>query len=231
MDQSDLFDLLTHNSMIKDRGANAAFKVLPSDHDLESFRSVMRAGSPEVVRNAWDGVLKQSVGHEIPGAYLFFHKQVAEWLALAADHSQIERVEALQNTIFSELQVVVIDLEPADDPQVIFETLNTRGADLLAADLVKNYLLQLSSSQKLDVAEVYRQYWKPFDTDSDWFWRTKITQGRLYRPRIDAFLQYYVTLQTGQEVACYQVVRRFPGLRQGSHGYWAGSPSHRFAAF
>ena len=208
-DQSDLFDLLTYNSMIKDRDANPAFKVLPSDHDIEIFRSVMRAGSPDAVRSEWDKVLAQPVGSEIPGAYLFFHDQVATWLASAPGPSPIERIEALQNTIFNELQVVVIDLEAADDPQVIFETLNTRGADLLAADLVKNYLLHLARGRKLDVAEVYRKYWKPFDTDSDWFWRAKISQGRLYRPRIDAFLQYYVTLQTGAEVAATKLFTAF----------------------
>jgi hypothetical protein len=208
-DQADLFDVLTYNSMIKDRTANPAFKVLPSEYDGESFRSVMRAGSPDVVRGAWAARLNQPVGREIPAAYLFFHSQITAWLASAGDHSQIDRVAAIQSAIFNELQVVVIDLEQTDDPQVIFETLNTRGADLLAADLVKNYLLHLAERRKLSVPDLYQQYWKPFDTDSDWFWHAKITQGRLYRPRIDAFLQYYVTLQTGQEVAATKLFAAF----------------------
>ena len=207
--QARAFDLLTSNAMVEDPTDDAALKVWPTNVDRESFRQVMRAGSPDSVRANCAAQLAKPVGSEIPKAYIFFHDCVTAWLSASEDHSAIDRVQALQNAIFMGLQIVVIDLDAADDPQVIFETLNTRGVDLLAADLVKNYLLHMSATHKLNVPKIYQQYWEPFDTDSDWFWRVKVAQGRLFRPRIDAFLQYYVTLQTGQEVAATKLFAAF----------------------
>ncbi|MGF6149999.1 DUF262 domain-containing protein [Pseudomonas fluorescens] len=44
---------------------------------------------------------------------------------------------------FLALKVIWITLETQDDAYLIFETLNTRGKDLTAADLVKNHVLRL----------------------------------------------------------------------------------------
>lgn len=53
---------------------------------------------------------------------------------------------------FLALKVIWITLETQDDAYLIFETLNTRGKDLTAADLVKNHFLRLlpNKSRALD---------------------------------------------------------------------------------
>lgn len=198
-EQADAFDLLTRNPMVRDRSADASFKVWPSKHDRESYRSVIRAGTPQTVRDTCEALLRQPSGHEIPDAYLFFYDKVKVWLTSSDTHTPVERLEALQNALFNGLQLVVIDLDQVDDAQVIFETLNTRGADLLAADLVKNYLLQMAANQGLNVEQIYQTYWEFFDTDE--FWRQKVSQGRLYRQRADVFLQQYLALHMTNEVA------------------------------
>jgi hypothetical protein len=87
------------------------------------------------------------------------------------------------------LQVVVIDLEPGDDAQVIFETLNARGEPLLPADLLRNFIFLRAARQGEPQESLYEEYWEKFD---DPFWRQEIRQGRLSRPRSDLFMQHFL---------------------------------------
>jgi hypothetical protein len=95
--------------------------------------------------------------------------------------------------------VVVIDLQPGDDPQVIFETLNARGEPLLPADLLRNYIfLRATRSEgNPEIEKLYQQYWSRFD---DEFWRQEVTQGRLTRPRSDLYMQHFLASQQGQDI-------------------------------
>ena len=52
------------------------------------------------------------------------------------------RAEAVETVVRDLLQMVVIDLSPDENAQEIFETLNARGAQLTAADLIKNFVFQ-----------------------------------------------------------------------------------------
>jgi hypothetical protein len=96
-----------------------------------------------------------------------------------------ECLQALKNAI----QVVVIDLAPDDDAQVIFETLNARGAPLLPADLLRNFIFLRAARQGEPQEALYNEYWRGFD---DPFWRHEVRQGRLFRPRSDLFMQHFL---------------------------------------
>lgn len=79
------------------------------------------------------------------------------------------------------LEVVSINLGPDDDPQLIFESLNSTGLDLSEADKVRNYLLM---SQQPQVQEdFYCHYWHPLE------------ECTAYEPT--SFLRDYLTLQRG----------------------------------
>lgn len=59
------------------------------------------------------------------------------------------------------LEIVMISLkEPEDDPQVIFERINSTGEDLTLADLIRNYLLMTDSNMEL----LYEEYWLPLES-------------------------------------------------------------------
>src|SRR6476661_6338538 len=110
--------------------------------------------------------------------------------------------------------MVVIDLEPGDNAQVIFETLNHRGSRLLAADLVMNFVFQIAQAQRADMTTLYRKHWRSLDND---VWRQPVAQGRFYRPRIDVFLNHWLTMTLLREVQADRVfidfrdyVRRVP---------------------
>lgn len=44
-----------------------------------------------------------------------------------------------------------------DDPQLIFESLNSTGVDLTAGDLIRNYILM--DLEPLEQEQMYKKYW------------------------------------------------------------------------
>ena len=178
--------------------ADERFKVWPTDRDQEAFRAAMDddAEVPVPLRSS-----------SIVQAHDFFRAAIEGWAVDPSDQDGTRRrLHAVTLALRDFLKIVVIDLEVGDNAQVIFETLNHRGQPLLAADLVKNLVFQSAQAQGLDVRGLYEKYWAPLDTD---FWRTSVAQGRLYRPRIDIFLNYWLTMKLLREVATDRIFTEF----------------------
>lgn len=102
----------------------------------------------------------------------------------------------------------MIDLDKDDDAQEIFQTLNALGTPLLPADLVKNFLFHRAEGESLDTEKLYNLHWEQFDTERS-FWRKEVGQGRFKRPRLDWFLQHYLTLVMGEEAVTTQLFSSF----------------------
>jgi hypothetical protein len=60
--------------------------------------------------------------------------------------------------------------------------------------------------QGLNLKELYEASWKALDSD---YWRALTAQGRLYRPRIDVFLNYWLTMKLLRQVPSDQVFANF----------------------
>lgn len=208
------FTKLTTNDVPLSEEADDVFKVWPTNADRRQFRAVMTAGSPEAVRTEFK-LKKKPVANAqdnlVAHAYLYFYDTLGDWVGPPADPVFSDRLKALWQSIKDDMQVVVIDLDDNDDAQVIFETLNALGTPLLPADLIKNFLFQSADLKSEDVELHYEKFWKPFDTDSS-FWREEVRQGRLKRPRIDLFLQHYLTLMKGDEVPATHLFAEFRDL-------------------
>jgi len=76
-------------------------------------------------------------------------------------YSQIASEELTPQQVFDafrRLKIVLIDLvRGQDDPQLIFESLNSTGVDLTAGDLIRNYILMdLNPSEQ---EKMYKKYW------------------------------------------------------------------------
>jgi len=72
-----------------------------------------------------------------------------------------------------------------------------RSGVLLAADLTKNLVFQQAERQGLNVEQLDQEYWAAFD---DQYWRQELRQGRLNRPRVDVFLNYWLTMRRAHTV-------------------------------
>lgn len=176
------------------------FKVWPTTQDQDTFRKVMSCGSPGELRQAFgvkhdDGVTDQPIAD----AYLYFSSAIANWVdSPDGVGSADSRLDALFRSLREYVRLVVIDLDPNDDAQVIFETLNARGTPLLPADLVKNLLFHRAQIAGASIESLYQKYWKRFDEDG--YWREKKGRGHARRARIDTFLQHYLTVKLRDEV-------------------------------
>lgn len=80
------------------------------------------------------------------------------------------------------LEVINIRLDEDDDPQLIFESLNSTGLDLSEADKIRNYLLM--SLAPMEQENLYTRYWNP------------IEEYTKYEP--SSFVRDYLTMQQGK---------------------------------
>ena len=92
---------------------------------------------------------------------------------------------------------------------MIFETLNARGTPLLQSDMVKNKLLHEAGIVSADDGETTaeeQEIW-PFD-QGDW-WAKEVGRGLQRRPRIDVYLNHWLTLRNREEMKPYDEFRAF----------------------
>lgn len=174
---------------------DSAFKVLPTLNDRDAFRHAMDNGLP--TDDYEDSLIVQA--HE------FFKRQIEHWLDELPNDRAI-RAAALEHAVTNLLEIVVIDLDINDEPHVIFETLNARGTPLLQSDLVKNMLLYRVAKSCTDSGpQDTQRLWEFTDT----WWRTEVGRGRLRSPRIDIFLNYWLTMRTRRDIAPNRVSAEF----------------------
>jgi len=184
---------LTRNMAPLSDDPDDQYKVWPTNVDQEQFRRVMQAGSPDQL----DLHALPSI-HLIADVYVFFYHVILTWLAPTEPGFE-KRLDILYDVLCDCVRMVVIDLDHEDDAQLIFETLNARGTPLLPSELVKNFLLRRATLEGEQIEPLYRQYWQPFDVNTD-YWRKESGPGHAKRARIDLYLQHYLTLKTRDDV-------------------------------
>lgn len=88
----------------------------------------------------------------------------------------------------SKLIIVDISLDrDHDNPQLIFESLNSTGLDLSQADLIRNYVLM--KLEPKEQANLYKNYWYPMEKGFGNF-----NESSLF----DRFMRDYLTVKTGR---------------------------------
>lgn len=175
------------------------FRLWPTNADRAAYRAVM-AGD-----HVWTGYTDALVG--IVGAYTWFRRVAAALIPVGDLDAGVAELQAVGETLLTQLEVVVIDLGKDDNAQVIFETLNARGTPLRASDLIKNLLFRTLQDDERPVEALYEQFWAPLETPE---WQNEVRQGRLFRPRLDAFMGYFLTVLLQREVQAHQL---FPSAR------------------
>lgn len=187
--------LVLNNEAYHQNNPDHAFKVWPTTVDQDAFRHAMKNDLP----------IEEHRESLIVGAHEFFKEQIRQWLD-AEPHVCDQRAIALEQAVTNLMELVVIDLSPSDDPHIIFETLNARGTPLLESDLIKNMMLYEAKAEEGETASQDPSLVWPFQDD---WWRQDIRQGRIVRPRIDVFLNYWLVMRAQDEIAADQVFRRF----------------------
>ena len=184
-----------------DGDKDRAFKVWPTAVDRAAFRHAMHN----------DLSAAEHAASRIVQAHDYFRGQVGQWLD-KFDEEAGERAKAataLEEALRTKLELVVIDLGGSDDPHIIFETLNARGTPLLQSDMVKNRVLYDAKIKRSDDDDdrspEERRLWA---FDDDW-WNKEVGRGLQRRPRIDVFLNHWLTLRNRSETKPYNEFRVF----------------------
>lgn len=108
----------------------------------------------------------------------------------------------------AKLVIVDVSLDRAqDNPQMIFESMNSTGLELSQADLIRNYIL-MGLEPKLQT-ELYKTYWRPME---------RAFGQAAYVVHFDAFMRHYLTAKTGEIPNVREVYVAFKGFARVFNG-------------
>lgn len=135
-------------------------KLKPIKKDMQAFDALLYKPKEQYIK-----------GSNVTRNYDFFYDKII--------HSGLT-LDELFETI-KKLEVINIRLDEDDDPQLIFESLNSTGLDLSEADKIRNYMLMSLTPAEQD--ELYTRYWNP------------IEENTKYDP--SSFVRDYLTMKQG----------------------------------
>ncbi|MBV5311628.1 DUF262 domain-containing protein [Chromatium okenii] len=143
------------------------FKLILSETDKETLLSIVK-----------DTPLPTEISSRITENYKLFQDLIA------THHNELEAIcQGLAKLI-----VVDVSLDRAqDNPQLIFESMNSTGLELSQADLIRNFIL-MGLAPKLQ-NELYKNYWRPME---------KAFGQIAYVVHFDPFMRHYLTAKTGE---------------------------------
>ncbi len=123
--------------------------------------------------------------------YEYIRKRILE---LSGKYSLLEILDCL-----SRMDILEFPLSDSDNAQQIFESINSTGAPLTSADLIRNYILMNHTD---DVQErYYKLYWEPLEED--------YPESR----KLEEFFRYYLACKT------YDLLSR-KDVYEGFKAYW-----------
>ena len=135
-----------------------------------------------------------------------FEKLVAEW-----KEDLIPVCRGL-----AKLLMVDVKLKRGEDnPQLIFESMNSLGRELSEADLIRNYILMGLESELQ--TRLYEQFWRPMEIEFG---------QEAYGTHFDAFMRHYLTVKTGEIPNLSDVYEAFKEYAQTTRIGVADDASH-----
>lgn len=185
VNRATIFDYYLFNRLMKD---NQKYKVMLTQSDKDTFISMLDGRD-----------LPNNPSQRIVDNYRFF-VDVMKKSSLGI------------NDIFkgiSKLVVVDVSLDRHNDnPQLIFESLNSTGLDLTQADLIRNYVLMGMDAQNQE--DIYNRYWYPMEQR---FGHAE------YAKLFDRFMRDYLTIksETGNIPNIDEVYNEFKKHIQGKN--------------
>lgn len=153
------------------------FKLRPSANDDPAFMKIMNGETDIQGRLGW--------------AYAFFGQKLLEEKDEKENDYDLQKLKEL---IIDNLRIVEIILAEKDDPNRIFETLNSRGLELEQADLVRNFfMMKIRNENRAE--ELYKGTWLPMQ-------RSLSTIQNLTE-----FFRHYLAMETRSRVKQDEIYR------------------------
>ena len=115
-------------------------------------------------------------------------------------------------------KLVVVDIaltRDQDNPQLIFESMNSTGKELSQADLIRNFILM--GLEPVLQTRLYEQFWRPMELDFG---------QEAYGTHFDGFMRHYLTVKTGEIPNINAVYDAFKAHARASRADAADDKSH-----
>ncbi|MDR1355724.1 MAG: DUF262 and DUF1524 domain-containing protein [Propionibacteriaceae bacterium] len=164
---------------------NAKYKLLLTQSDRDTLiKKIESVPIPDTLKS------------RVLNNYSFFLEQIGKGEMVPSD---------LYDAV-GKLQIVDIVLDRQyDDPQAIFESLNSTGMDLKDSDLIRNHLLMgLDSATQTDV---YNNIWRPTELLFDYAHQSEL---------LDDFFRDYLTMKLGRIPRKNEVYKEFRAYHNGN---------------
>ncbi len=163
------------------------FKLILSETDKDTLLAILQS-TPQPVE----------ASSRITENYALFQELIA------ANQGELEAIcQGL-----AKLLIVDVSLDRAqDNPQLIFESMNSTGLELSQADLIRNFIL-MGLEPKLQT-ELYKTYWRPME---------RAFGQAAYVVHFDAFMRHYLTAKTGEIPNVREVYVAFKTFARGLKG-------------
>lgn len=143
------------------------YKIILSETDKETLLAILKQAP-----------MPHEVSSRIDQNYRLFQSLI---------NSHKGELEAICHGL-AKLMVVEVSLDRSqDNPQLIFESMNSTGLELSQADLIRNYIL-MGLEPKLQT-DLYTSYWRPME---------KAFGQTAYVAHFDPFMRHYLTAKTGE---------------------------------
>lgn len=99
-----------------------------------------------------------------------------------------ENTDKLETIVkgLEKLMIVWIALDKGDDPQLIFESMNSKGIELTQTDLIRNYIVMETETEEKQ-KDFYNGYWRAMEEDF-----------KQNENLFDRFVRHYLTIKTGK---------------------------------
>ncbi len=122
------------------------YKILLTEK--ENDRNVLLGFFNEKIEN----IFSKYPTHLITKCVKFFHQKIKD--------SNFD-IDSLYDILIKNLKVALIELDTNDNPNIVFENLNSKGKKLAEKDVIRNYFFMriLESEQE----SVYKKYWQPIE--------------------------------------------------------------------
>ncbi|GHQ14775.1 hypothetical protein VN0280_13830 [Helicobacter pylori] len=165
-----------------DKDGNKKFRLILSESDKDTLLSLIDKNKRK----------PSELSAKIVENFELFEKWISE---------NTDKLETIFKGL-KKLMIVWIALEKGkDDPQLIFESMNSKGIELTQTDLIRNYIIMETEVEKQE--DFYNQYWRAMEED---FKQNETLFNR--------FVRHYLTIKTGDIPNISKVYEAFKGYQQ-----------------
>lgn len=146
-------------------------------------------------RNTYISIIEQK---EYPKDFSVRIKDIFDYFT-----SKIDKLSEnnMQNLCLGLSKLFIVDISlnrDHDNPQLIFESMNSTGKDLSQADLIRNFMLMRLEG---DIQKrLYEDYWRPMELEFG---------QEAYSSSFDSFMRHYLTMKTGNIPKIDEVYEEF----------------------